>query len=635
MTNNLQVWINEQLIDLRPGTVIAKTIQAFDLFAFGTARANYTNQITAPKTNNNQKALQFVDNLKSASTYAYQLLPARVIQNGIELIGNGFAQIVSSDTSYNITFFDGNYAFFTQLADKKLWDIDLSSLNGQWGGAEKDAARTAVSGLIPAVINFGNWLASGANLDGTAYGHANPPSIFYSTLLDKIFSTFGFTYSGNVFSLDKFKKMIMPLNLIYSPKFCTAKEFNASAPGTQVMVNPLVATKVTFNNVGTNGTDNYYDGVDTWTPNLAAAAANYFLVCNFGALVNITVAGGTVDIKMRIDNSIGPDIVIATGVGSGTYSAESSGGIDATYPLNTGWRHGDHCYVTIIQKTGAPTVTINSGVFWNKVPVVTPGINWNNSYIVPQHLLPDMLITDLMKDFAVRFGLLFKESKGSIQVRNIDELINDTGTAVDWTAKRDTSVPEKLSYQFPNFSQVNKLKWDNSADSTLSKDYQMGSFAVPNIHLSPEQTITSPFSASSTLATLGINMGQAVIYDSVTPKFTGVVGSRLMLVRDPYVGEPTVKFNAAFQAAYKVGYFLDGKQANQMSFAQDIASYLSQFPLRMQSAKMILRSYNLNDVDINNFDQLKLIYDDGAFFIVNKISSYVPGKSTSVELFKV
>ena len=44
---------------------------------------------------------------------------------------------------------------------------------------------------------------------------------------------------------------------------------------------------------------------------------------------------------------------------------------------------------------------------------------------------------------------------------------------------------------------------------------------------------------------------------------------------------------------------------------------------------------NLTDLDINNFDNLKLIHDDGAYFIVNQIYNYVPGKSTKVDLFKI
>lgn len=630
---NLQIYINDQLIDLRPGTVIAKTIQAFDLFAFGTARANYTNQITAPKTSNNRKVLQFVDNIKSASTYAYQLLPVRIIQNGIELIGNGFAQIVSTDTSYNITFFDGNYGFFTQIANKKLWDIDLSALNQAWTSTDKDAARANATGLVSAVINFGKLVASGVNIDATDL-KALLPSLYYSSLIDKLFKTFGFSYSGNVFTDAKFLKMVMPLTSAYSPPFAAAKEFNASAPGTQVMANPVAATKVTFNNVALSGKDNFYNGVDTWTVAFAASAVQYFFA-NFSTVINITVATGTVDIVLHTALIT----VSLIGVGTGTYTLEN---------LNFGKLHGEYfangdtAYVTIQTKTGTPNVTINSATFQNKVPVLATGDSmlpfnplWAWPYLIVQHLLPDMLITDFMKDFATRFGLLFKESKGSITTRNIDELINDTANAVDWTTKRDKTVQEKISYQFSNFSQVNKLKWANQADSSNSEDFAMGSFAVPNPNLSPEQTITSPFSSSTTRSTLGLSMAQIPIFDSVAGKWIAAVGARLLFVRSPYAGEPAVQFSGAFRSDYQVAYFLDGKQPFQMTYSQFISDAMTQFSIRMQNAKMVLRSYNLNDADINSFDQLKLIFDDGVYFIVNKIINYIPGKLTSVELFKV
>jgi hypothetical protein len=643
MTIQLQIYINDQLVDVSPGTVMAKTIQAFDLFSPpGTVRANYTNQFALPMTSNNQRIFQFVDNVKSKTNYPYIQLPARVIQNGVEIIGSGIAIIQTTDTAYNINIYDGNYEFFNRIINLKLWDIDLSPLDQNWQVADIDNARNTTSGVVAALINFGQLIASGTNIDAVTNGFRFMPSVYYQSIVDRLFKGFGYTYSGNIFSNPKYLKLIVPCRNTYSDPFCSAKEFCASAPGTDVFVSP-VNPKVTFNQVSLNGSDNFYDGVNTYTV-VNPHGSNPYFICNFQALINFTVTGtGHVNFTLW-QNGVAQVVSPSFPVGANQTCTLQVSGISMNEGGSTALRvkNGDTFFITASTVGGAPTVAINSGTFLNHLPQVgdsnstnVPFADFNGCFLEMKDLLPDMLITDFLQDFALRFGLLFTERKGQIIARNVDELINDTGNAVDWTLKRDKSVTPQNSFQFANFAQLNWFKNSNQADSTLDENFASSNFPVPNSNLDPENIYTSPFNGSTTLATLGQYMAQAIIWDQVNLKYIADIDARLLLVRDALASDPQVQFNTTMRSDYKVAYFLDGKQPYQMNWQEFQSNAYTQFLIRMQNAKMVTRGYNLSDLDIINFNPLQLIYDDGAYFIVNQIQNYLPGKTTTVQLFKI
>jgi hypothetical protein len=45
--------------------------------------------------------------------------------------------------------------------------------------------------------------------------------------------------------------------------------------------------------------------------------------------------------------------------------------------------------------------------------------------------------------------------------------------------------------------------------------------------------------------------------------------------------------------------------------------------------------YLLTDMDINSLDLITPIFDDGNYYLINKVNSYVSGKTTRVELLKI
>ena len=112
-------------------------------------------------------------------------------------------------------------------------------------------------------------------------------------------------------------------------------------------------------------------------------------------------------------------------------------------------------------------------------------------------------------------------------------------------------------------------------------------------------------------------------------------GMRLYLVRDKHPNERWVVYNVTAREQFKTAYFIDPAQSYSLDWQYYIDNYYADFVERLQKAKVITRRYRLNDIDVHTFDQTKLVHDSGETFIVTKISNYVSGKGTDVELFKI
>jgi hypothetical protein len=639
-----EVWLNNVLADLTPDTVITKTFQCFDLFNLGAVQANYTNQFKLPFTPTNDRIFSNAREIKYVSGIPYSLIDVRLIMNGNPIVKAGYAVLTQSDTYYNITIFDGNYNFWTLIQGLDMDQINLLAYNMNWNSAGQKAVCNANTGIVSPLVNYGNLTAAAPGfteiiIDPTK----NYPSIYLATLLTELFATFGFGISGSILTDTRFTKMIVLLANMYNANFTSAKEFRASAPGTQTMSSPS-SVKVTFNQVSLNGADNFYDGTNTYRPVNPSGSTNPWYVANFAASLNITVTGGTVNIEVHHGAVVYASQTLSN-KGTGIYTISSpTNDMDKSDGYGNSISGGLTYYVTITTNSGAPNVTINAGEFWNKCPSNEPNQNWfgadvSSNYVSMQYLLPDLSISDFLKFVSLMFGQLYNQVDGTIKMRGIEEIINDQTNAVDWTSKRNTDTKDTMAYQFGNFAQKNTFKWDNKADDSINADYVKGSFAVPNVNLSAtEKVTTAPFSASQSLPAVGMSLLSVPVWDAVGSVFINPVGPRIAYVRDKTASEYNNNYGSAgapFPAGNKIAYFIDGTQTNQMKWQTFLDTYYPSYIKALQKAKAITRKYMLTDADINQFDPFRLIFDDGVYYIVNKITNYIPGKLTQVELFKV
>lgn len=518
MRPQYQVYIEDQLIDLDPKTVIATTIQASD-FASGdiiNRKASFTNQIRVPASQNNIKIFEYANNSKSGSEFPYNKKSVRLMSNGIQLF-DGLVMIKSFDNFFNIQMYSQQKDLSFRITNKFLSDIDFGDSPITWSAAFIDSKRASTSGWCAPVVNYGQ-IDTTALLElsiGTYY----LPSISYKDILTKIFTNAGYTLTGDFYSNDTtLSKMVM----LYSKD-----SFPASAT-----------------------------------------------------------------IKMN-------DVM--------------------------------------------PT---------------------------------DFLQSDFIKDFLIKFNAFLRFNNNSVEIVTLDSILKDTFKAIDWTNKRVKNHRDIVQYNWNRFAQRNNFNyskpdnlldgvaWDNpngylsmdNASADPSNDIYTSIFHSPNL----VKTANPSFPALGVEQTAGTTAG--VFYCSTSEiwktfptsyTFDSIPKPMVAILDDPDIptNETSIKYNGTSRSDYKIARFNPNvvitNKPQALAWRQIITgarptskglldTYYDQIQLRLDNGLISsTHEYNLNDIDINGLDLLVPIYDDGEYFLINKVNNYVSERTTRVELLKI
>src|SRR5579863_10739866 len=107
--NQLQLYINDQLADLSDDSPIALTFQINNLAEVQNQQGNTSNQFKLPLTQRNRQILGFPDDATFTTNAPYQQYPAKLVQDGLEVIPYGIAELNQIDQdNANVTVLSGN-----------------------------------------------------------------------------------------------------------------------------------------------------------------------------------------------------------------------------------------------------------------------------------------------------------------------------------------------------------------------------------------------------------------------------------------------------------------------------------------------------------------------------------------------
>ena len=161
--NQLQLYINDQLVDLNDDSPIALTFQINNLAEVQNQQGNTSNQFKLPLTQRNRQILGFPDDIAFTNNLPYQQYQAKLIQDGLEIIPYGIAELngIEQDNA-NVTVLSGNVDFFDAI-DGKLYDMGDST--SQWS----DMGQNLVWKQYDHQWNLTNVVNSQTKTDGWIY----------------------------------------------------------------------------------------------------------------------------------------------------------------------------------------------------------------------------------------------------------------------------------------------------------------------------------------------------------------------------------------------------------------------------------------------------------------------------------
>lgn len=201
-----KLYLNNREVDFKDKS-IAISKQANDIGELRDSQAHFTNKFFLPFTPKNKIVLWGLGIIGSQSRSAYEKIEATYIDEGEDMIPNGYAIISKFKDGYACTIYDGNIFLFEAIGDKTMVDLDIADLSHDLTTAEFTSTfgntGDPAEGHIYAISDFGNFDEAGIIINYQL------PSFFVHFLLAKIFDEAGATVAGAIFTDPKHKELLI------------------------------------------------------------------------------------------------------------------------------------------------------------------------------------------------------------------------------------------------------------------------------------------------------------------------------------------------------------------------------------------------------------------------------------------
>jgi len=620
------IYVGDSILDLSPGTIVAITVQRFDVFNPSSRYVSSTNEIVAPPTANNLSIFELQSD-KSLSTKVYSTLECRVVQNGYEVISYGKLFCTRVEKGLRIQIYDSDVDSFSLLKTQTLNYIvnnnGYSFGDSVWNSVTIESVRNNTTGIVAPYLNWGN------GFDTLFYW----PLFYYSNYIKSICTAIGVSptdISGsNALNSDVAQLALANVSdkLEYTSEISEVFDMTAVSSGTQSLAASGDITFIT--SVTSEGSVDIYDQANgrIACPSNTAIELNVSYTIN-GSITN-TDAVLVLQSRVRLTRNRGGVFTYPFTVNYSVAPLTTDTIIGKTLSATIEVIDGDLIYLTFDDQGFAPmSLFLSSATMYAKT----------TTRVYKERLFFDYLITntisplDFMKDWLVRFGVIFKvDETGYLRIKKLNDILADTGTSIDWTTKRSSDV----STDFTNGFALNN--YYQYSDNTETTNRGRGSLQLAESPKDELVKFTSVFKTADTLNDFGVNCAKLNLYESDSADFYDIrnaVPFTLLTVRDKLAEEPSVTYSGVV-TSYKVAYFEDSTITRSTSFQYFIDNYYSILENSLQNNKIVKRFYNLTEKDIFEYDPFKMIYDNGEYYLVNKIENFVPGQLTRVELFRV
>ncbi len=666
----LQLFLNDTLVDLTDDSPIALTFQINNLADVKNQQGNTSNQFKLPLTQLNRQVLGFPDDIAFTNNLPYQQYTAKVVQDGMEIIPYGVAEIngVEQDTAA-ITVLSGNVDFFDAI-DGKIYDTGDSKqqtwYNKDWTNYEHAwtldnivASQTRTDGWIWPVIDYGRMPEDFSGTPEIDVRYLRP-GFFLHTAMDLFIKPTGYTINPDSFLLKQelYKKLIVQFandnfehgsNYDYSDSTYSTSAVSTADQGYKHKENGA-NEDMSFTNL-IKGSHDVFDG----RAYIAKTDLDIDIAMNYSLFFSSEKSNGAVTISLKLFK---PGDSIGQMLTSQKYSAENlqkdgkffkrqynDQQMNLTQSLTTG-QSIRFCYdVEVKDKT---TFTLNRGATFTVTE--KKGNVIYGQKVQCERIFPDIGLKDLLKDTLQRFGIICQTDATRKQVTfaSFNDIVNNIPRAYDWTS-RCLDQGKNITFKLGEYAQINYLKYKED-DGVLPKGFGDGQLLVEDKTLPVTGTLfESQFAPTLNRPYIGGSIAQIKKIDTsgdAAAVDMSVSTQPRLLIHDTYnllQNGRSVKFKDGAGKERKVNdvicvpYFEKNNGTYSLNFDKLRLQYYSELQRILKNCKKVVRWFMLSPRDILELDLLVPVYlkQDGCYYYINKIDSWRKGQPTKVELIKL
>jgi hypothetical protein len=593
---------------------IAQTKQVNNITNLHTRQSNSTNTWSLPKTPTNTKNLEWLGIVGNKSNKPYSKITANLLDTitGDWLIYNGWAIINETNKDFKVSLYDGIIDFYKAIDNKKLTEIGISDLNHVKNIQNiKDSWADDLPYLY-ILSDYNGKLITDNNNINIDY---QIPSARISYIWNRIHLFSGFTYEGAVFSTEKFLNWFMTYPKPITEETIVVNNVTTQLATIETYYDEWTFTTISWTDTRPNDFSNIY-AEHTGLGGIYILTAGVYRLTVAG--VNISENGFTSGRLMwyiRDANAV----ILDNGI------IDSQGNDFVFLNLEVG-----QILIYATESSGGST-----GILTKLDYVIGYGANFDEALI-------DFTATEFYKEVLNHFALVPFKNKYSnhIVYKTLDEILQEEDVA-DWSSKNPVRLSEK--YIVGTYAQSNTFKYKYNDNNEYHYD---GSILLDNKNLKENTVVVSskffaPDNADVTILgyrvplmpiwTKELKDDGSIEYKELTGRYythrarrninftTFTLESELLNVTD------TVYGNIPISSYYRLTW----KQ-----ILTDNYSNLSQI---LNTSKMVEANVFLTSTDVANFDFKRLVYIDqfSSYYLVNKISNFIRGKYTKVELIEV
>ena len=618
LQKTILLYIGDILCDLDDDEVIPINKQVNNIAEMQDRQSDFTAQFRIRKTRAMRALFELSGEVGANTTFPYEKQSCRLIQESVEMITNGEMILdMVDDQYYYVSLLSGNHNFFKDIGNLKITDLTLA--DHEWDITDIEASHVGspepdyVYPLCEPSDDAGIAPIRLAGNTVEMYGGYIWPFIRVETIWNAIFEEAGYEAEGDFLSNYYFDGMYMPVSSVKITKAHSDKYLYSA--WWQGALTVGINTRIGFPGaVLINGTEPFRQGY-FYLPFTGTYKITLTVNYAFGWPPTLAVYRGAA--------YLGDMVVVSIGLVYKVFEYEFTGDPDDLIRVLTS-AHTYYYYSFAVTEIRDASIGYGS--------TVNPALH-----------LPKLSQTEFIKMICNLFGLIPEAVPRDRKVRfwNYSELYDNMAIARDWSAylsERD----DETEFKFGDYAQNNWLRYKDSDDVIL--DNGSGIMQIDDETLTEEKDVVQ----------LPVSTCDEVIIDTTIPTTVSRIDfnkwdeKTSAYIQNESIDPRIVFIKRAMGRIFKVWddeamtggsvTINDPQQAAslEVSFSNLVVNYAALSRL-LTKTNLRRAKFNLPVYEVAGLKHNIPIYlsQYKAYFYVNKINNYVPGKLNIVDLIKL